>query len=300
VKAKNPSTFVISMTCFDEHDRFDPEGQARHFRRLVDAGIGVFVGGGGSGEAFTMSTPEYRDLMEVAKAELKGKVPARVMGFEPRTAKQLIDEYELTQPYGLDAFQIYSLDAGHSGAPSMRMVETYLRDVLSVIKTPCVLSSHMFAHYLIPVPMIRALCDEYPQIIGLNISTDNIGYVVAAREEMGDRVEIHVGGVGQALIALAIGAQGHLSGEANLVPKLAKSVIDYYVAGDMEKCFDAYHQQMRIFNTMGQVGGVKEVLRYLGLPGGDPRKPRLPATEEQRNLIPQWVKQMRIREIEGL
>jgi 4-hydroxy-tetrahydrodipicolinate synthase len=148
--------------------------------------------------------------------------------------------------------------------------------------------------------MIRALCDEYPQIIGLNISTDNIGYVVAAREEIGERVEIHVGGVGQALIALAIGAQGHLSGEANLVPKLAKSVIDYYVAGDMEKCFDAYHQQMRIFNTMGQVGGVKEVLRYLGLPGGDPRKPRLPATEEQRNLIPQWVKQMRIREIEGL
>ena len=53
-----PSTLVISLTPFDEHDRLDVEAFRSHLRRMRDAGIGVYVGGGGSGEGYTLTPAE--------------------------------------------------------------------------------------------------------------------------------------------------------------------------------------------------------------------------------------------------
>ena len=41
---------------------------------MADAGVGVYVGGGGSGEGFTLSDDEMRRLLDVATTELDGVV----------------------------------------------------------------------------------------------------------------------------------------------------------------------------------------------------------------------------------
>jgi 4-hydroxy-tetrahydrodipicolinate synthase len=43
------STFVISITPFTADGSFDESGIRRHLRRMADAGVGVYLGGGGSG-----------------------------------------------------------------------------------------------------------------------------------------------------------------------------------------------------------------------------------------------------------
>ena len=301
--AKSPSTYVISLTCFNEKDAFDVEMQRAHFKRLAAAGIGVYVGGGGSGEAFVLSPEEYGQLVKVASEELKGKVPFRVMGREPRSAKEFIGLYEISKPYEPDAIQLYSLDAGHGRATPMRMLEAYFRDLLDYIKIPCVLSSHQAAGYFIPIPMLKALVKDYSQIVGFNVTNPDIRYLTEIRQEFGDKIEVHVGGPVQALQCLSLGGQGFLTSEANLAPKLCVSIIEHYKKNEMQQCFDAYAHLLRVFWKMSQfqfASGAKPALQVLGLPGGVARRPRLQVNEEEREVVVKWVKELRIKEIEGI
>ena len=55
-------------------------GIRRHLRRMAAAGVGVYLGGGGSGEGYVLAPEEARRLLAIGVEELKGKVPVRVDG----------------------------------------------------------------------------------------------------------------------------------------------------------------------------------------------------------------------------
>ena len=84
----------------------------------------------------------------------------------------------------------------------------------------------------------------------------------------------------QALGALAVGASGYLTTEANVVPRLCVEVIDRYRAGDLAGLMAAYGRLLRFSDKLlgdgGSIKATKATLRLLGLPGGIPRRPRLP------------------------
>jgi 4-hydroxy-tetrahydrodipicolinate synthase len=81
----------VSITPFDADGRIDEAGFRNHLRRIAAAGIGVYVGGGGSGEGFVLSAAEHRRILELAAEELRGEVPLRAMGVETRSATAMID-----------------------------------------------------------------------------------------------------------------------------------------------------------------------------------------------------------------
>src|SRR5258708_38949839 len=107
--ARERSTFVISIPPFDEAERLDGAAMRGHLRRMGAAGIGVYVVGGGSGEAYTLSRNQPATILGIAAAELKGRSPVRAMGVRPRTAQQMIDFSPLVEAAGLDALRGYSL-----------------------------------------------------------------------------------------------------------------------------------------------------------------------------------------------
>ena len=73
-----PTAFVISITPFDDSGEIDWDGTRAHWQRLKDAGIGVYVGGGGSGEGHTLLEHEVDGLLD---ARVEG---ARRCGADPR------------------------------------------------------------------------------------------------------------------------------------------------------------------------------------------------------------------------
>ena len=224
------SAFVISITPFDEQGRLDEDALRAHLRRMAAAGIGVYVGGGGSGEGFTLNDAEARRVLEIGVEELQGRVAVRSMGVEPRMAQQMVDFAEMAAAVGVDATQIYSLDQGHGHRPTLEEIETYFTDILSQVSLPVALSTHQSVGYVIPVDMIEDLVARYDRIIGVNCSHADLSYLTAIIDAVGDRVDIHVGGPIQTLTALSLGAQGFLSSEANLAPRLCMSVLQRYAA----------------------------------------------------------------------
>jgi 4-hydroxy-tetrahydrodipicolinate synthase len=295
--------YAISITPFDEQGRIDEEKLRHHFRYLGAGGVGVYVAGGASGEAFTFTEAENRLVLTAAAEELKGVVPVRGMGIEPRSARQMIAFADLAADAGVEAVQVYSLDQGHGLKPSEPEMLRYYTDVLGAISLPAVLSSHHLSGYTIPLPVIRHLLDTFPNIVGFNVSTPDINYVTRLLDAVGGRAEVHVGGMQAAVAALCLGANGYLSSQANLAPRLSQSVCDHFAAGDLAAMSTAFAAVLRLLSAdagFGNVRGVKEALNQLGLHGGHVRPPRMPVDEATKGAVARMLTDLDIRGWEKL
>ena len=293
--------FVISITPFGADGAFDEEAVRAHLRRLGDAGIGVYLGGGGSGEGYVLSGDETRRLLEIGAEELRGRVPVRAMGVEPRVAEDMVALVEMAEQAGMEAAQVYSLDPGHGHRPSEKEIFRYFEDVLSAVRLPVVLSTHQSVGYQVPVPMLEDFVSRYPNLIGVNSSHQDLRYLAAIVDAVGDRVTVHVGGPQQALTAWALGATGYLCSEGNLAPRLCVEVVEAYKRGDAHALADSFGKVVRLSVALYGAGGIratKAVLGAFGLPGGVPRKPQLPVDPDVVSGLVTLVEELGVPAVE--
>jgi len=297
------STFVISLTPFAEDGSLAEAELRAHLRRLAGAGIGVYVGGSGSGEGYVLSAAERRRVLEIAGEELRGRVPVRAMGVEPRSADEMIAYGEEVAAAGLEAMQVYSLDQGHGYRPRPEELEGYLSEVLDAVSIPVVISSHQAMGYDIPAELVSKLIETHPHLIGINFTHPDVRALVRMLDAVDGRIDVHVGGPMQAITALALGAQGYLSSEGNLAPRLCVSVIEQHRRGELAGRDEAFVKLLRLFDATQEGGGVsatKGALRLLGLPAGWPRRPRLPVRESKARKLARVFEELGLREIEEL
>jgi 4-hydroxy-tetrahydrodipicolinate synthase len=296
-----PSTFVISITPFDAEGRLDEAAFRAHLSRLGKSGIGVYVGGGGSGEGYTLNRGEAKRVMEIAAEELKGKVPVRAMGVEPRTAEQMVEFLQMAKASGVEAAQVYSLDVGHAHIPTEDELNAYFNEVLDSTDFPCILSTHQSVGYRIPAELVVGVAKRYKHVVGINCTHPDLGYLAAVIDGVAGSIPVHVGGPMQGLTVFAMGGQGYLSSEGNLAPNLCVRVVDCYAKGDMQGMMNAFGKLIRLFTALYGNGGIratKAVLNHLGMAGGYPRKPRLPIKQDALNRALKVVEQLGIAEIE--
>src|SRR5215468_2899289 len=304
-RAFQPSTFCCSVTPFARDLSFDETAWRAHLRRLADAGLGVYAAGSSPGEGYALAPAEVRRCLEIAVEEAKGRIPVRAMGVEPRTAAQMVAHVRIAAEVGVDAVQIYSLDSGHGGRPAIDTQERYFRTALEAAPIPCIVSSHFFGGYVLEPELMRRLCDDYEHLAGFNVTSPEIPYLVRVLDAVGGRAEVHVGGPMHALTALALGAQGYLSSEANYVPRTAARVIERHRAGDAAGAAAAYAALLRCMTGMGEMPGMsvryaKAMMGALGHGGVWVREPNLPITEEERARARKRVDALGLFELEGL
>jgi 4-hydroxy-tetrahydrodipicolinate synthase len=301
-RAHRASCFVISITPFKADGSLDEDLFRAHMRRMAAGGIGVYVGGGGSGEGYTLSRSDNERIFAIAVEELKGKVPCRAMGVEPRTAAQMIEFLHMAHEAGMEAAQLYSLDVGHGHAPTPQELDGYFSEVIAAAPLPVVPSTHQSVGYRIPHELIVELA-QAPQVLAVNCTHPDLTYLSGVIDGVSPRKDVHVGGPMQGLTALAFGGQGFLCSEGNLAPKLAVSVIEHYKAGNLDEMMDAFSKVVRLSGGLYGNGGIrvtKAVLNHFGLPGGYPRKPRLPITDDRLTRSLELVNGMNLPELQNL
>jgi 4-hydroxy-tetrahydrodipicolinate synthase len=303
VTVRRHSTFVISLTPFTEDGALDEDALRAHLSRLRASGIGVYLAGSGSGEGYTLSRDERRLVLEVGAEELAGAVPVRAMGVEPRTAAEVIELAEDAVAAGVDATQVYSLDLGHGYLPTVDEQRTYLRTVLDHAPGQLVLSTHQSVGYHYEPALVASLLDEYPRIVGVNVTHRDLVYVAEVVDAVGGRVDVHVGGPMHALGATALGATGYLSSEGNLAPRLCVALIECIERDDRDAATGLHRQVMQIHEATQALGGIvgaKAALRVLGAPGGWPRPPRLPVAPERAQALVDVLVRLGVAADEGL
>jgi 4-hydroxy-tetrahydrodipicolinate synthase len=284
VHPATPTMFSMVVTPMHADGRLDEEGIRRHLRRMIDAGVGVYLGSGGSGEGHALELDELGRLYEIGVEECKGRVPVYCNPPEARSANEMLQKTRLAIDAGADLVQFYQLDAGHGRQPVLAEQELYFRDLLEAVDHPVGISIHLAVGYLAPSSLVTELCADYPQIKLVNIPFGpNSSYLVRLLDELPPHVKVYVG-MDNLLTGLALGAWGAQVTETNQIPNLCRLVVDRFVEGDVAGAADLYKQVMRVTDIIGMgrrvsADGPKAALKALGHDTGPPRHPRVPVDD---------------------
>jgi 4-hydroxy-tetrahydrodipicolinate synthase len=299
-----PSAYCCTVTPFAPDGSLDIEAVQLLIGRLGEGGVGAFIGTSSPGEGFSLSLAETEQFYGAAKEAMGGKKQVRAMGVEPHSADESWELIKIAQSVGLDAMQLYSLDLSHGNKPTMPELERFFRTNLERMTIPAVISSHFMLGYAVPEDVIERLLADYPHLIGFNMTTQDMGYLLRVVDLCKGRADVHVGGPQQALTVMAMGGQGFLCTEAILAPKLAGSVTALYAAGDYAAAADAYHRLLSISAVnrwaAGSIRFTKAALQALGLPGYTPRLPYLALDDAARGEIERGLAGLGIAELDGL
>jgi 4-hydroxy-tetrahydrodipicolinate synthase len=198
---------------------------------------------------------------------------------------------------------VYSLDLGHGYVPTADEMSTYLRTVLDEAPGDLVLSTHHSVGYHYPPARIGELVATYPRVVGVNVTHPELTYVAEVLDAVAGRADVHVGGPVHALGALALGAQGYLSSEGNLAPRLCVSLIERFDADDRDGAARVHRGVLQVFEATQALGGIvgaKAALRAFGMPGGWPRPPRLQVSPERAQSLVDTLVAIGLDSSEGL
>jgi 4-hydroxy-tetrahydrodipicolinate synthase len=271
---------VHSLTPFNEKLELDEEALRRHLRRLRDAGVSAYLGAAGAAEGYTLTREERDRVLAIRVEELKGKVPVRAAGVEPRDAGEMVEYLRAAERMKVDAAQIYSLDMGHGLVPSRKELERYFTMAIEATSLPVVISNQKKVGYPLPLDLVEQLAHRHSNLTGYAYDVSDTFYMIELINRLGARLEIHCSGTENAMFTLAMGGNGYQGMEGNMTPELAASVVSCFAANDMTGMHAAFSLLMRLRAIMrGPVRsnqrGAKALLNEFGLPGGYVRPPRI-------------------------
>lgn len=300
-----PSTFTCTVTPFDAAGRLDLEAWRSHLVRLAASGMGVYVGSSSPGEGYTLDADETEALYGAAVDAVGADVSVRAMGVETHTALDYLELVRIAEATGMQAMQLYCVDSGHANIPTERELECYFRTILDGSTIDCVVSSHIYNGYVVPLPVLdRLLVDYGDRIRGINVTNPDVRYVSALVDVVDDRCDVHVGGPMQALTILALGGQGFLSTDGNIIPATCVDVVRSHANGDLRASQAAFRDVLRFFSANRWPGGsmryLKTVMRVLGLPGHHLRPPFLELGDDGCSEVEAILGALDIDELSGL
>ncbi len=286
-----PRAFAFSITPFDENDRLDEATLRAHLRRLRDAGVGVYMGGSGGGEAYSLTPAEQQRVLEIGVEEMKGKVPVYAASFEPRTAAQMYAHAQVAIKVGVDAVQLYAVEGGHGMVPTDRELEAYFDELITQIDSKIIIASHQGLRYKFDIGLLSRLIHRYAdKIIAVNFIQESPSYLIDMHDAFGDKVKIYSGGTKWAITNLGLGGWGFNSSETNVMPNTAMTVVEAFKRGDVGTAVEAHMSMLRLTRAFDVLAPatprpMKTILQLLGLPSGQLRKPYLtPVGEELERM----------------
>jgi len=270
---------VPMVTPFDDDGNIDTNAVAPLVEYLVAAGVAGLFPSGTTGEGFLLTGDERRQLAEAVIAAAAGRVPVIVHTGTPTTAETLA----LTQHAQAAGAQAVAILPPYVYQHSDEALKRhYLTVAQQVPDLPIFLYNFpAISHNTLSTALILALRAEAPNIVGMKDSSGSLEaltQVVAATK--GDFNAIN-GGDGQALMALAMGFDGCVSGNANVVPELMVALYQAVTAGDLSAARPLQQQLNQVRAILGDGGNLslfKGMLARRGVPVGDVRPPLLAAS----------------------
>jgi len=277
---KKYTAIIHSLTPFNDKFEVDETALRKHLRRLRDSGVSVYIGAAGAAEGNTLTLEERDRILAIAVEELKGKVPVKAAGVEPRDAAEMVEFLRSAEALKVDSAQIYSMDMGHGLVPNRKEMETYFRTAIEATSLPVTISNQKKVGYSVPLDLVEQLAARYPNFTGYAYDVNDEFYMIELIQRLGERLEIHCSGTENAMFTLAMGGNGYQGMEGNITPKLSASIVSAYIAGDIALMHESFKKLMQLRTILrgpvrSNMRGIKPVLNAFGLSGGHVRPPRI-------------------------
>jgi 4-hydroxy-tetrahydrodipicolinate synthase len=250
---------------------------------LLDSGVHALMPCGGTGESVSLSPEENRKVIEITVDEVNGKVPV-IGGAKSPGTKNSVDLAKGAKEAGADAVLVqgpyYIEPITEEGYyEHFRTVADEVDIPVLVYNLPRVQGKD------IPVNVISRLAD-LENIIGLKNSTPNMLHASEAVTVCRQKGIAYMQGLAHLFLpSLVLGAQGSITSVLNVGPALFVDLFDSFTKGNMDRARELHFRLMPLMKLGGSPVMVKAALEMMGHPMGPPRKPLMPAAENERKKI---------------
>ncbi len=266
-----------------------PEGKLNEaaFREVMEfniqAGVNGFWVAGGTGESVLLDDEENMRIAEIAADQNRGRI-ANIMHVGAPTTARAVKMAENAARAGVEAICCVP---PFFYKPSDEAVVEHYRVVAAAADLP------FFVYNLpqatgteITLDLMKKIQDRVPQLKGLKHSAPTFPNT---REFVSMGLVCLIGNGALMLSALSVGAPGCVDGPPNMVPEIWVELWNAYQNGDFKRAQAAQERATEVTNIVRQFGlhaTIKAVISdRLGIDCGDPRRPGLPLTDEQRTHV---------------
>jgi 4-hydroxy-tetrahydrodipicolinate synthase len=207
-------------TPFTDDDTLDCDAFSRLCELQVLSGATALVVGATTGEAPTLTPAEHRELVRIAVAASRARVPI-IASAGSNATEHAIELSRDAERNGADA--ILSV-VPYYNKPTQDGLYAHFREIVGSVALPLIL-------YDVPSRTARNLADEtiarlaeLPQVIGLKDATGDVSRPVCLRSLLGADFRLLSGDDATALGFCAQGGDGCISVIANVAPGLCRNM----------------------------------------------------------------------------
>ncbi|MFO7791652.1 MAG: 4-hydroxy-tetrahydrodipicolinate synthase [Candidatus Saliniplasma sp.] len=280
--------YPAAITPFDEYENLDESKLIDFLDFLIDGGVhGIYLLGT-NGEAPLLDMDEKKRVIELAVEHIDGEIPV-VAGTMCNSTKKTIELSRYAEKKGADAVHIIIPYYFPSTRTSL---VKHFKDISKEISLPVFI-------YSIPqrtgndleLGTLKEL-SKVDNVVAVKDSSGDLDFFYSCIEEFED---LHFFGGNDSLIFsyLTLGGSGAVTAAGNVYPELVSSIYDHFVNGDFKKAKEAQDKVLRISNVMKKgpyLSGVKAALKVRGLDFGEVRRPLVPFSSEEMELLKEELK----------
>lgn len=279
------------VTDMDEHGQFRPDTYAERIAWFLEHGVSAVFVAGGTGEFFSLSVAEYRQVVAVAARTVNGKVP--VISSAGRSIPEAIEFAKIAEQAGIDALLL--MPPYLTSCPQEGML-AYARAILQNTTLPVIYYNR--ANGIMTAESIAKLAADCPNLIGIKDGTSNMQDLNMIIRTVGDRLS-YIGGAPTAEIIseayLSIGVNTYSSAVFNFVPELANHFYQSLRSGDkatVEKLLRTFYipfVQLRGRKNGYAVSLIKAGASLIGKDAGKVRAPLVMPNEAETALLEEII-----------
>jgi 4-hydroxy-tetrahydrodipicolinate synthase len=269
------------VTPFDANNRVDFKAFERLLAHLREAGVTGWVPNGSTGEYFSQSTEERRDVLQFVKDFAK---PDEILiaGTNAPATREVIEQTAMAKEIGYD--NVLLAPPFYTRPTQAELIRHY-ETVLDAVEVNLVLYSYPAKDGSdISFELMDHFADN-PRVIGIKESSGVLQRAIDIASRYESRIQLVSGSDDIALDFMFWGAESWICGPSNCMAKACCDLDRTFKSGDLEK---ARAQMKTLFRAMNilESGKFVQKIKYgcelQGLPVGECRAPLGPLTDDEK------------------
>lgn len=271
--------YAVMLTPFKEDESVDEETLRSLINWLIEKGVHGIICTGSTGEFASLSDEERRSVVDITMEESRGRVPVLV-GSAANSTRHTILHSQHAESVGADGLMIVH---PYYCRPNEDELYEHYKAVAKSVHIPIMIYNN---------PATSGV-DMRPELLARLAEIDNISYVKEASGDIrrigqikrlcGDKITIFVGCDNTMLESWLMGAEGWVSGVANILPEQSIELFELSDSGEIDRARELYDRMLPLGDMLDLEGSFVQYLKagseMLGRPLGKPRRPLLPPGE---------------------
>lgn len=274
-------TMTVMITPFTSNDEFDEKGFRSNIDWFIAEGIHGIICTGSTSEFANLSVKEHQHIIDVTTDHTAGRVPV-MAGTAANSTKSTIEMTQHAQKSGVDAALIVS---PFYGLPNQEELYEHYKSISQNVDLQIMLYNNPWFSGVDMMPETIARLADFENVKYIKESTADMRRVHEIQSLCGNNIEVWCGWDDLALECFLMGCSGWVCPTANFLPKMCVQLFELAEAKKFDEARELYFKLLPFLKYLesGQLlSKTKEAVNMVGHVGGEPRRPFLPLTDEQK------------------